>query len=539
MVGDVPQPLRVIRGMGSRWLLACILALTLGLHLWGIQRDLPYITEDPAFVKAAARVATSGDLNPRWFGHPGSTVIYPLAVVYHGWYALVHGGSWLRSDPGLETTYRASPAEFHLLGRLLTVVYALLSVLIVYQIGRETFGEDAATIGVLLAALYPTAVFDKMVRTDSASVFFAWLGLWRCLRLYDRPSAANQLLAGAAVGCAIGTKYYLGMLVAVLIIVDALVMWRDVHRRKAALLGVVVGLVAVALAFALTTPYFFLDYATAAKDLHTELRSSQLGADGLSATQNFFWYLTTALPSTISLPQIIAAGVGIGLSIWTRQPRQVLLAAFAVIFLIGISTSSLHWTRWLIPALPAFALFAAHGLEAAVAQLSVRLHLPRLLQRSVLWFAALLLAAPSASRVIQIDRLHANPSTNVLARQWIESNLPQGSQLAFEWQTVPPPLTADRLALGKWVDRDHGCNFIELSVSTLAAKKTLSSFRRDGYRYLITSSTYYAYYPANAERYPAEAAFYQTLLTNGRLLYQLTPSATHEGDEIRIYEVGG
>lgn len=27
-------------------------------------------------------MVVGGDLNPHWFGHPGSTVIYPLALLY-------------------------------------------------------------------------------------------------------------------------------------------------------------------------------------------------------------------------------------------------------------------------------------------------------------------------------------------------------------------------------------------------------------------------------------------------------------------------
>jgi hypothetical protein len=313
--------------------------------------------------------------------------------------------------------------------------------------------------------------------------------------------------------------------------------WRQAGRRRTVLVGAGVGLACVALAFALSTPYVFLDYATVTKDLQVELRSSQIGAEGLAATQNFLWYLTSALPSTIPRPQLGAAGVGIALSIWAREQRQLLLAVFAVTFLAGISAASLHWARWLLPILPVCALFAAHGLAAAVARLSSGLRLSPPLQRSLLTLSALLLAAPSVSRVIQMDRMHTRPSTNVLARQWIESNLPTGSWIAFEWQTLPPPLQADPLLLGRWINHDRGCNFTELNMSQLSRGGSISKYRHDGYRYLITSSVYYTYYPANAARYPAEAAFYQTLLTHGRLLYHVAPSATHAGDEIRVYQL--
>ena len=218
-------------------MLAGIVGVALFFHLWGISRDLPYIVEDPIFATSAMQIAASGNLNPHEFAHPGSTLIYPLAAVYHFWHAAAHGGSWWRPDTQLEDQYRTEPAPFHLLGRLLTVVYALLSVPLIYWIGRECFGDTAGLIGALLAALHPTEIFDKQVRTDSASLLFCLLGLWCCLRLYRRPNTTHQLITGAAIGLAIGTKYYLGTLVAPLLVVDATVWWRteDATRQVATL----------------------------------------------------------------------------------------------------------------------------------------------------------------------------------------------------------------------------------------------------------------------------------------------------------------
>src|SRR5262249_45652834 len=164
--------------------------------------------------------------------------------LFSGWDALVLDSSALRSDPHVGATFGAHRAEFFLLGRLLTVVYAVLSVPLIYQIGRDAFGIGVALLGALFSTIYPTEVFDKTVRTDSASIFFGMLALWRCLRLLDRPGATNQLLAGAAIGLAIGTKYYLATLVPVLAVVDGFILRRAALRHldpKATGLGVGVG----------------------------------------------------------------------------------------------------------------------------------------------------------------------------------------------------------------------------------------------------------------------------------------------------------
>jgi hypothetical protein len=520
-----------------------IMAITLALHLWGIHRDLPYVTEDPRWiVNPAIRIAASGDLNPREFAYPGSTLIYPLAAVYRAWYAVGHAGSWWHPDPGLRRSFAAHAAEFYLLGRLLTVVYALFSVPLVYALGRQTVGERAALIGALLAALYPTELFAKQVRTDSASLFFALLGLWACLRLYRRPTTGNQIVAGGAIGLAIGTKYYLGALVAVLGTVDALVVRRRMRegaKTSGAWLGGSVGVAAIAVAFLCCTPYFLLEFSAVLASFRLHFGSTHIGADGLSPSGNLLWYVTSALPSSISWEQTVFAIIGMTVALWRRSVEPMLLLVFVAAFVVGISASSLHWARWLIPILPVFALLAAEGLTITASAIGARLGLAWGLQQATIVLAVLALCVAPLRQIAQTNRVYTNPSTNVLARQWIEQNLPPGSHLAFEYQTLPPPLQSDSLGVGIWTNRDGGRNLVEMSMSQLAVRGTVDYYVRSGFRYLVTSSLFYAYYPSNADRYPAEAAFYRTLIDNSRLLYEVKPSATHEGDEIRVYEIGG
>jgi uncharacterized membrane protein len=451
--------------------------------------------------------------------------MYPLAALYRTWHAVVHRGMFFHPDPNLQATFDSNPSEFYLLGRLLTIAYAVMSIPFVYRIGRRAFGERAGLIGLWFSVLAPVAVAHaQVVRTDSAAVFFGMLSLWLCLRLHDRPTTGNHIVAGLTVGLSIATRYFMVALIPILLAVDGLILRRHASRSgvpKDAWLGIGVGLLAIAVSFALSTPFLFLDSATALNDLALEARSTHLGADGLSPAGNFSWYLTRAIPLSITWPQAVLAALGVALVVWKRQPPQMLLLGFVLTFLAGISLSPLHWQRWVIQILPLLALFTAHALDRAVAYLSARLRPNPLVQRVSIATALLLISAWPAYQLILFDIRQAGRSTRILAREWVLQNLPAGSRIAQEWYTAPLV----------------GTDLDVLERFSLAEDRTLANYRRDGYRYLVASSAVYGRYLAEPERYPSEIAFYQALFTEGHLLQQFEPSATRGGTAIRIYDL--
>lgn len=513
--------------MATRWILVCIIGIALGFHLWGIRQNLPYTPEEDETTKVprAVHMAASGSLNPGWFAKPGSTIMYPLAAIYRIWHAVAHRGMLFRPDPNLQVTFDSKPYEFYLLGRLLTILYAVLSVPIIYQVGRRAFGEGVGLIGSWFSVLYPIAVaYAQMVRTDSAAVFFGVLSLWLCLRLYDRPTIGNQIVAGLAIGLSIATRYFMVALIPVLLAVDGLVLWQQASRPgrlKANWLGIGAGLLTVGVAFALSTPYFFLDFATALENLASEARSTQPGADGLSPAENLLWYLTKAIPQSITWPQTMLAVLGVALVVWERRPQQMLLLGFVVMFLTGISLSPLHWYRWIIQILPLLALFAAYALNVIIACLSTRLRLTPSVQRSLIVSALLLVSAWPVHQLVLLDIRQASPSTRILAREWILQNLPAGSRITQEHYAAPLV----------------GTHFIVSERFSLAVNRTVDDYYRDAYRYLVVSSMIYGRYLYLPDRYPSEAAFYQTLFAEGHLLQQFEPSTTRGGPVIRVYEL--
>jgi hypothetical protein len=183
----------------SGYLLIALLGIAFGLHIWGIQQDLPFTPEvdEPVFVSAAVGIAASGDLNPHWFGHPGSTVIYPLAAVYRVWEAVTYHKNLAQPDPGLRTRYKADPGEYYLLGRLLAIGYSIASLVFVYLAGAQAFGERAGLVG---AGLMGLGFNIKMLEAFlPLPAFYALYVLGSPERLWRNLAVAMALLAAISL----------------------------------------------------------------------------------------------------------------------------------------------------------------------------------------------------------------------------------------------------------------------------------------------------------------------------------------------------
>jgi len=427
----------------------------------GVQRALPFTPEidEPVFVQPAVRIAATGNLDPGWFGHPGATVIYPLAVLYR----LTAGGD-------VQQRFASHPEDFYLAGRWLGVAYEVLAIPLVFAVGRAAFGVIAGAIGAWLVALLPIAVSHaQVVRTDSAAIFFSLLGLWLTLRTLEQPTRTRVVLAGVCIGLAIATRYFMVALVPI-------ALWSAGRRAPLALAAVAIGFLAA-------SPFALLDLPALRSSLLAEAESSHVGADGLSPLGNLVWYLGSALPDDLTWPVAALAAVGIGLSVWRRQPRQLLLLAFVAVYLVGISASALHWHRWTIQVLPVLALFAGYALQ----------HAPR---ARVLVLGTVAASVQLAGQLLLFDVQQLQPAPRVEARAWLVEHASPRTGIVSEW--YGPPLDGTSLN-----------NRVRFS---------LSEQRLDSYAgYVVASSAVYDRYFGEPARYPRQVEFYAELFSRGQL----------------------
>lgn len=513
----------------ERVLLVLILLAATGIGFAGIKKSLPYTPEvdEGNFVRRAVNIAATGDLNPGWFGHPGSTVIYPLAAAYSAWHALTEGGNIIPPDETIRQNFDEDTDDFYYLGRGLTILYFIGAVLATYLIGRRAFNPTIALAGALFIAVNLLLLeHAQIVRTDSAGVFFGGMALWLILRVHDGPTIMARLLAGGAIGLAVSSRYFLVMLVPVLAVAELLVLaraWRSADRSLTVrdFAGPLIGPAAALAVFAITTPYFFLDFSTARQTIQDEARATHPGADGLRKSGNFLWYWTSAIPRAVTWPVALLAAAGAAITLFRRQEAPVLLLLFTGIFVTAISFSSLHWQRWIIPVLPVVVLFAGLALYEAIAFARSRVGLTHAAALGVTGVAVLLLAAWPAYDVVIHDIQEARPSTNLLAREWILDNLPEDARIAGELYTAPL----------------QGTNLRYSQSFSLFTNRTLEDYEREGVRYIVTSSNMYGRFYAEPGRYAEVVERYDHLFNDRDLLREFEPGRTRGGPTIRIYEI--
>ena len=503
------------------WAVVGLMVLSLGLEVWAVSHDLPYPgVDEPTFVRPAVHMAATGDLDPHWFGHPGSTTIYPLAGIYHVWNTVAHGGPVFSPDARLADRFLTSPGPFYLLGRLWAIAYAVAAIPLLFLLGRRCFSTAVGLAAAAVWAVLPLAVsYGRLVRTDSAGVFFALLALLLIVRLLDRASVRDYVLAGVVLGLGISSRYFLVTLLAALVVAGIVAIRRGVPgasiRRIAAGVGAAIG------TFLITTPYFLLDWSTARASLANE-NTSNLGHDGLSPVGNLRWYLGNAIPKSLTWPLAFLAVVGIAVALrHRRDSRRLVLLVGVTTFVVAISMSELHWQRWPLPILPVVVLFAVDGIAWLVSKSSAFLARPAL-SPALAVAGVLLVALWPAKDVIQLNLRESRPSTRVVARRWIQANVPPGSDLVKELKTAP----LDDTDL-HWMERN-----------TLTRDGwTLDRYVDNGFHYFVTNPGISGTYSTQPRRYPTQARFYRELRQDGCLLHVFRPSSYRDGPVIRVYEV--
>jgi hypothetical protein len=120
--------------------------------------------------------------------------------------------------------------------------------------------------------------------------------------------------------------------------------------------------------------------------------------------------------------------------------------------------------------------------------------------------------------VAAADRLKEVPSTRVMATEWALANLKDAKVVEEPYGTYLAGMN-DRFALVRLSDRP------------------VDSYRADGFDYLITSSSTWARFFAEPNRYAKEIAFYQSLPSNGRLVVTFNPDQDRGGPRIDVYDI--
>jgi Dolichyl-phosphate-mannose-protein mannosyltransferase len=374
-------------GTARRWIwiaLGVVLAVALGLRLWGIKEGLPYVYDiDEAAHFVPRAITISGlQLNPHYFANPPA-----LTYLLHAIFAV-----WFGGHAGVAREAAQHPAEVYIVARATVAVLGTVAVWLVYVLGSRLFDRR---VGLLAAALEAVAFlpvfYSHLALNDVPALVPLTAALIGAAGIMQRGRARDYLLAGAGLGFGAATKYTAGIVVLPLLAATAIQYGaaragrsRQVSSASArtggaatgtraafaraagasrplpAVEGLLLAVLVALLCFSLANPYSVLDFHGFTRELAhesavAEEAGGKLGSPHEPGILYYLWSFTWGLGVIPSL-----AALGGAIAVWFKDARLGwLLTPMIVAYLAFMGTESRYFGRWLMPLLPVACVLAA------------------------------------------------------------------------------------------------------------------------------------------------------------------------------------
>lgn len=408
------------------WVLVLILALAVAVRAWGAGFGLPHTeaVPDESYVVNMAIKFGTGNLNPGSFLYP-TFFMYILFGVFGGYFVVGRLLGRYGSVGEFEQEFIVNPQNFYLLGRLLNVFFAMLTVLVVYLIARRISGRPAARLSALLLSLAYLHVRDShFAKTDILMTLLLCLSLLFILRSYDNKQMRDYFLAGAFAGLAMSTKW-MGILMPLpMFIAHALNVREEGQPLRRMMLDkrlLIFGAVLVVFFF-VGTPFALLDLPTLSANLFTPVTNA--GAAGHTKYVDIGWlyHLRVNLPIGMGWTLFLGSLAGSVLML-IKQPRQaMILLAFPVFYFLIIGSAQAVFSRYMVPLVPMLVVPAAYFILSVVDWLDQRVK-SRLIAPFALAVLIIAMLAPSVISLVRWNELASRTDNRQVATEWMNQNV--------------------------------------------------------------------------------------------------------------------
>jgi YYY domain-containing protein len=379
-------------------------------------------------------------------------------------------------------------------GRHMSSIFDLLTVLLVFLIARRLYSSSAALIASALVAFSVTHIqLSHFGASDTFLTTFMMAALYFSVIMMQRPSWWAAVGAGTFLGLAVASK--VTILFYGLVIVAAVVL-RAAYRKQTRQLGaefgdpigvkpasaherarsfgshllggmpylILAGLFSF-LAFAVTEPYVLwqFDYSIltgGGADVITRFLDSNSWSRRILAEANtqsgrgdvpYTRQYVGTVPLLYHLQQMVYWGlsplpgfltvIGFAAGLWRavrRRPAEVLLMAGAIPYFYSILTLEAKWMRYMLPLVPVFCILGAAFLVRGTiwarkryAQRPRGKRAPALTLQRALFPALTALAVGGAFLwAVAFMNIYTQPHSRIQASAWAFSNIPEGVTIA-------------------------------------------------------------------------------------------------------------
>jgi len=600
-------------GMKKNFWLLSIIFVAFCVRVLGIFHDLPftYYGDEEHFINRAVAFG-SGDLNPHWF-HKPALYMYLLFFEYGMYFLIGNLLGWFSSVEEFALHYFSNMEPFLLIGRMTTVLFSLATIYLTYHIGKIHENRRVGLIaGLFLALCVGNFLSSIVVKADVPATFFAMLSLFFIFRMYEQGKRPDYLLAGLFAGLGMATKYYPIAMVFPMFVAHFLCN----RRCGASLKGVIMdfklwtGYLGLGIGFFTGSPYNLLDPTWIYLNVYPRLSNlnrigtvdrgggfvSESSGDLLEKIESFgvsIKNMGLVVLGDTAMGFLVGVLALVGLLYITikHTPKRLLCLAYvgSFIFIASLFLPSYASSRHLSMIYPVLCLTAAVAVERGVAFLCMKKEWAKQ-KNFVLALICGLLILPGSFLIVRYDYRVAHKDTRLLAKEWIERNIPAGTKVLLDesgpkvqWsrenlqelyrvsqkEAGVGPFTTHleiyyqyrlRAVQGKtyditeishpwWLAKEKTAGVARLESekdrdtgNPLKARgiMPLDYYQKNGFEYVITHGNAYSGYwnETKRVRFPSISNFYRELFENATLVKEFKPHAWHRpGPEVKIFRI--
>jgi len=352
------------------------------------------------------------DFHPDDFGFWGTLQTYLVGLTLAG--SQVAGAFETSWREGFRAAHPIDLPRVFMIGRLLSALFGVATLLVIYSLARGRSGLWAAA---LLAVSPLHVVNSHFLTTDVALTFWVSLALLLLTR-------SQHVAAGLTMGAALATKWSALVLLPLLALAHLGRREPGWWKTYLALLG----------AFLVGQPYVVLDFGTwreaVADLLRTNAASPGLLPIELLARQSFHLAYYGVGPAALGLAL---------LWLWQqrREPSTRLLVAASGLWFASLCLVKHPLARYTLPLLPLLAVAAGSALT-------------RFSRRQAFLWGLVAILPPLVLSGGQL-RVLTEPHTARRAADWIVGSLRPGSRITQQWLEYPV-LDGSRFALSRFQD---------------------------------------------------------------------------------------
>mgnify|MGYP000272584402 CR=1 FL=1 len=452
------------------WLgLALVVVLALALRLTGIEWGLPtkgrYLSWNPdegTFTTMLYHMDPYRlNLNPGEFGVPSFT---PYALAGGLVVGKVLGLVEVRPDKAYYVAHLEQWGRVFLTGRLISVLFAALSVVAIYALIRRLYPGRRwlPFLGAALLAVAPGHVaWSHYLSQNPLVTFWVLVAFYFLMALVEQPGERHYVLAGLCSGIACSTNYNALLLLPLLPLAHVLAgsphegwrAWFAPPRLKWLLLA---GLAAV-VGFVVVTPYSILDFPTFQQRVLWVNSNLAGGLEDVGLIETARRLFLEVLPATIGWGPYLLGLAGVA---WTvvnrrRRPAEWLSLVFLLLFALAVSRSGHRLAVGRLLPLGVIALLPAVGLAGALWQRggrdagTERRGDAGTRGRMIRWGVAVLVLLALVTALVPalaVDVYFLQDTVRSEASAWIQAHIPRGATVGTihePWYFTPDILGLD------------------------------------------------------------------------------------------------